>query len=195
MWSWGGWKWMFTTTTEQIEAADRMKIHEPKNWPTRKKRKMSIGQIIAPIYIYMYTLPLHNLFHHNPNFIFNWVPLQNKIWASCSIMFIPSTYILLHVLDPYWYSYGLRTQNLNIVAPISEQIGTSSMHFCEVWGGISQCIVKISICSGMGATNLNSKGPTNLRWPYRVIAGVQIVAIPDHFQWRSGSIVIEKLTA
>ena len=30
--------------------------------------------------------------------------------------------------------YGLRTQNLNFVAPIPEQLGTTTMHFPEVSG-------------------------------------------------------------
>ncbi len=56
--------------------------------------------------------------------------------------------------------YDLRTQNLNFVAPIPEQIETTAMHFPEL---SLKGIVVVFNCSGMGATNLNSWGPTNLR--------------------------------
>ncbi len=59
--------------------------------------------------------------------------------------------------------YDLRTQNLNFVAPITEQTGTTTVHFPEVSAGQEAYIVVVISCSGMGATNLNSKGPANFR--------------------------------
>ncbi len=46
--------------------------------------------------------------------------------------------------------YRLRTQNLRFVAPMPEQIGTTTMHFSKV---SEKCIEGVLICSGMGATN------------------------------------------
>ncbi len=62
------------------------------------------------------------------------------------------------------FVYDLRTKNLNFIAPIPEQDGTTTIHFSEV----SDFIVGPSTdpCgtpSGMGETNMNFKGPTDFR--------------------------------
>ena len=73
--------------------------------------------------------------------------------------------------------YDLRAQNLSFVAPIPEQTGTTiyciSLKCQEVHIKSWQNEVSTSTgsvgwfcwvnCSGMGATNLNSKGPINFR--------------------------------
>ena len=56
--------------------------------------------------------------------------------------------------------YDLRAQKLSFVAPIPEQIGTSTMHFSKV---SEQSMVWVLICSGMGATNSKSSGRTKFR--------------------------------
>ncbi len=71
---------------------------------------------------------------------------------------------------------------LKFVAPMPEQIGTTTVHFPEArlkfaitkvgrtapilmtfWSHHGKCILVVSVCSGMGATNSISRGPTNFR--------------------------------
>ncbi len=37
-----------------------------------------------------------------------------------------------NIIRPHEVVYDLRTQNFNFVAPIQEQVGTTTMHFSEV---------------------------------------------------------------
>ncbi len=72
-----------------------------------------------------------------------------------------SILIIIHLV------YDQRTQNVNCVAPIPEQIETTTMHFSEVSGDIYcflktsyKCIAVVFICSGMGATNFKGQALT-----------------------------------
>ncbi len=64
------------------------------------------------------------LSHLGPNMGYNAWPIVRK-----SVCIYNNA---LHIV------YDLSTQNLNFVAPIPEQVGTTTMHFSEVSGGTYQ---------------------------------------------------------
>ncbi len=53
-------------------------------------------------------------------------PKYSSIECRFIVLFRKGSFILV---------YDLGTQNLNFVAPIPEQVGTTKMHFSEVSGG------------------------------------------------------------